>query len=169
MLVYPFTFFTVNGITKVLRSIRKTPVRWKKASERALKVILVLPFSVGLVFMTSLGTSMQGNGIPLRDVNDTIRAMQWLDAQMDDGSVLLVHYVFSNWARLYLDERYPLICFKENVQRAINVALQHGFNDMYFVWWNEHIEQYGPTVTSNFTSVFESGRISVFVYGARYL
>jgi len=132
-----------------------------RLSEIAAKLILILPFSMGLVFMA---TAIQGSAVPVRDVDDTIRAMRWLDAQMDDGSTLLTHDAFSNWARLYLDKRQTVIRFKDDIEGAIDVALQLGFNDVYFLWWNENISWQGLTVPNSFAAIFNSGRISVFEY-----
>lgn len=165
MLVYPFTFYAVNGITKILRSSRKgvnlnlRHVRGIKLWEKAVKLILILPFSLGLVFMA---TAMQGSAVPPRDVDDTMSAMQWLDSRMDDGSAVLTQVAFLNWARLCLDGRHTVIRFRDDFEGAINVALQHGCNDIYFVWWNENTGRFGLTVPNYFVSVFESGRISVF-------
>ena len=167
MLVYPFTFYAVNGITKVLQSSRRAVdltlrrVSWMKLVDRAVKLILILPFSLGLVFMA---TAMQPSAVPLGDVDDTIRVMQWLDSQMDDGSILLTHDVFSNWARLFVDERHFFIRFKDDINGAINVALQHRFKDVYLVWWSENIGWCGFAIPSSFVAVFSSGRVSVFEY-----
>ena len=167
MLVYPFTFYAANGITKILQASRRAfgltvpRVRWAKLADWTVKLILVLPLSLGLVFMA---TNMQGTAVPLRDVDDTIRAMQWLDAHMDDGSALLMHDAFSNWARLYLDKNHIAICFNADVQRAIDVALQRGFSRVYFVWWNENNDWFSLTVPNGFVAVFSSGRVSAFEY-----
>lgn len=161
MLVYPFTFYAVNGITRILQSIRKTRVKWMRLTERVAKLTLILPFSFGLVLMT---TATHASAVPLRDIDDTIKAMQWLDSQMDNGSALLSHAAFLNWARLHLDERHTLIRFKDDIEGAIDVALRHGCDDIYFVWWNENIGWYGLTVPDYFVSIFENGRISVFRY-----
>jgi hypothetical protein len=65
---------------------------------------------------------------------------------------------------LYLDERYTRICFKGEIKEAISLALQNGFNDIYFVWWIENYGWYDLTVPKDFVSVFSSGRMSVFKY-----
>jgi len=169
MLIYPFTFYAVNGVTKVLRSSREAVnltlrhVRGIKLWEKAVKLILILPFSSGLIFMA---TAIQGSAVPLRDVDDTIGAMQWLDSRMDEGSTLLTHVAFSNWARLYLDKRHICVYFRDDIEGAINVALQRDFNDIYFVWWNENIGWDGLMVPNHFVSVFDSGRLSVFRYNS---
>jgi hypothetical protein len=165
MLVYPFTFYAANGITKILGSSRGAfdlklrRVRWAKLAGWTVKLILILPLSLGLVFMAS---GMQGTAVPLRDVDDTIRAMRWLNARMDGGSALLTHDAFSNWARLYLDESHVSICFRDDVQRGIDVALQLGFSSVYFVWWNHNTGWYGVTVPSCFARLEDFGGVSVF-------
>jgi hypothetical protein len=167
MLVYPFTFYAVNGITRILRAFRRTfdsplpRVRWAKLASWTVKLVLVLPFISGLLFMA---TSMQGRAVPLNDVDDTIRALQWLDAQMENGSALLTHDAFSNWVRLYLDDSHMAILFKDDVQGAVELALQRGFSHVYFVWWNQKISWFDLTMPKGFVSVYSSGRVSAFEY-----
>jgi len=108
---------------------------------------------------------MQGRSVPFSDVKDTIKAMKWLNTQMDNGSVLIAHAIFLNWARLYLDERVSLIYFEDDVEIAVNIALRR-FKEVYFVWWSESVDWYGLKVPDGFVSVFKSGRISVFVHDA---
>jgi hypothetical protein len=165
MLVYPFTFYAANGVTRILQSSRRAfnltlpRVRWAKLAYWTERLILILPLSLGLVFMA---TNMQGTAVPLRDVDDTIGAIRWLNAHMDDGSALLVHDAFSNWARLYLDKSHVIIYFEDDVQRAIDVALQRGFSRVYFVWLNENIGWFSLKVPNGFVAVFSSGRVSAY-------
>lgn len=167
MLVYPVTFYAVNGITKVLQASHGAvssafrPVKWAKLWRRVVQLTLILPFCTGLVFAA---VAMQGTSVPLRDVDDTIRAMGWLNSQMDDDSAFLAHAVFLFLARFYLDEGHTRICFKDDIDGAINSALQHGFGNIFFIWWIENHGRYGLTVRGDFVSVFSSGRISVFKY-----
>ena len=160
MLVYPFSFYAANGFTRILRSSRRTfglaspRVRWAKLADGAVKLVLVLPLVLGLVF---IATSIQGTAVPVRDVDDTIRAMRWLNARMDDGSALLMHDAFSHLARLYLDNSHVTIYFRDDVQRAIDVALKR-------VWLNENVGWFSLTVPDGFVAVFSSGRVSAFEY-----
>jgi hypothetical protein len=165
MLVYPLTFYAANGITKILRLSRTAIstlrcVGQVKPLKIAVRLILILPFSAGLI---SAAAAMQGRSVPYSDVENTIKAMQWLNSRMDNGSVLVTHITFFNWARLYLDEKHTLIYFEDDVEKAVGVALQ-GFNDVYFVWWNESVDWHDFKVPNGFVSVFDSGRISVFMY-----
>lgn len=174
MLVYPFTFYAVNGITKILQSSQRAigstlrRAKWMKFSKIAARLLLFLPFFPGLVFATSMatGTANVDRSVPLHDVGDTIVAIQWLDVELDDNSVLLVQSVFSEWIHLYLDDRHTRINFRDDIAGAINIALQQSFNDVYFLWWRENMGLHDLSVPSGFTSVFESGRISVFSYSS---
>jgi hypothetical protein len=102
--------------------------------------------------------------VPLSDFNDTVKAMQWLDSQMDDSSALLTHFAFFWWTRLYLNESHTRIHFNDDLEGALGLALQSGFDSVYFVWWNKRIEWFSLRVPSGFVSVLDSGRISVFRY-----
>ena len=107
-------------------------------------------------------STMQSSTVPLQDTEGTVKAVEWLNRHMTDGSSVLVHDVFFWWTELYLDENHVVIFFTSNLEAALDLALEKGFNSLYFIWWNEDIGWYGLTVPSDFVSVFESGRISVF-------
>ena len=188
MLVYPFTFYAANGVTKVMHSDGITvslTLRWLrliKLSKRTVKGFLVLSFSLGLVFMATplffgragaLGlpttvsyvpSTMQSNSLPLVDVEDTVKAMQWLDMQMNSSSVLLAQDAFFWWANIYLNSGYMIAYFNNDVEGAISVAIERGFTRVYFVWWNENIGWYNLTVPNGFVVIYSSGRISAFEY-----
>ena len=188
MLVYPFSFYAVNGITKALASGGQSvgpDFRWvssMKLSKRVVKPILVLSFSLGLMFMCTplfygragvfglpttvsyVPSTMQSNSVPLVDVGDTIRVMKWLDEHMDKESVLLAQDAFFWYAKLYLDDWHTLVYFKHDIEGSIYEAIERGYREIYFVWWNEDIGWYGFAVPESFGTVRSSGRISAFEY-----
>jgi len=188
MLVYPFTFYAVNGAWKAWRA-KDTHVAsglrrmgWMKISRRSAVGMSVATVLLGSLFMTwplilgrygLLGapttwkyfpSTMQSSSVPLQDTEGTVKAFEWLNKHMADGSAVLVHDVFSFWSELYLDKNRVAIFFTSDLEAALNLSLEKGFNSLYLVWWNEDIGWYGFTVPSNFVSVFGSGRISVFEY-----
>jgi len=186
MLVYPFTFYAVNGIWKVLHSTSEsvTPtfqrLKWIKLSKRTVKLILILSFSLGSLFMTVplfsgraglfgfptttsyLPSSMLSNTVPVQDVDGVVNAMKWLNKEMSDASALLAHDAFLSWSELHLDSKHVKVYFKNDIEGAMNTALEKGFDTVYFVWWNENIGWYDLNVPKDFVSVFSSGRITVF-------
>jgi hypothetical protein len=153
-----------------------------RLSRRVLKVLVFVSVLSGSVFMVKplaagqtgvfgfattvayVPSTMQSNSVPLCDTGSTVRVLEWLGGRMGDRSVLLVHDAFYNWARLVLDDRFELVYFKGDVERAVWVALSRGFSPVYLVWWNVNIGWYGFTVPSGFLPVFSDGRISVFQY-----
>ncbi len=188
MLVFPFTFYAANGVTRVFGSGEKSVspgfrwLGWLKLSRRTVKGLLALSLSLGLVYMcvpllfgeagvfgfpttvSYVPSTMQSTTVPLVDVDGTVRSMEWLNARMDGGSVLLAQDAFFPWARLYMDGGRSLVYFKSDVPGAVDLAVSLGFSRVYFVWWNENIGWYGLTVPAGFISVYSSGRISVFEY-----
>ena len=188
MLVYPFSFYAVNGVARVLRAdgLSVRPVfrwlNWMRVSRRALEAFVFVSVLLGSVFMATplaagqagvfgfattvayVPSTMQSNSVPLCDTGSTVRVLEWLGGRMDNRSVLLVHDAFYNWVRLILDDRFELVYFKGDVEGAVGLALSRGFSPVYLVWWNVNIGWYGFTVPSGFLPVFSDGRISAFQY-----
>jgi len=104
------------------------------------------------------------NSIPLRDVNGVVKALEWLNGQMNDRSAVLLHEALVSWADLYLDKKHVIVYYQMDVEKALWVALKHGFDPIYMVWWNQNIGWYGITVQEHFKYIFSSDRISVFLY-----
>jgi len=182
MLVYPFTFYTINGIHKVLESNRRW-LRWIKISRRKmfgilLSMIILQPplFMVAKYYDFGATRIMRlENTIPLQDVEGTIEVIGWLNTRQS-GSCVLVHEYFFRWANLYLDKKYTIVYYFRDVEGALALALDHHFDPIYMIWWNENVEwSYGKnsycnvTVPMHFVPVFSSGRVSVFEYRSSLL
>lgn len=200
MLVYPFAFYAVNGIQKLSNSESKsvTPdfswLKWIKVSRRTMLAIFSLAIAFGLIFVavppffdrfgvffippthSYLPSTMLYNTVPLRDVTSTVNVMTRLNNNMNDRSSVLVHYAFLRWANLYLDKKHTIVYFEKDVAEALNVALNRGFDPIYFVWWNENFLTwqnedfgwYGLIVPEYFVSLFSSGRISIYQYNTTF-
>jgi hypothetical protein len=188
MLVYPFTFYVVNGVERVLHSggVSASPrwrrLNWLKVSKRAAAGLLVVSFCLGSVFMafplvnghiglvglpttvTYVPSSMQSSTLPLVDVNSAVDALKWVNTQMNGSSAFLAQNAFLWWSLLYLTNTRAIVYFDSNFDAAISAAYAHGFSRVYFVWWNTNIGWYGITVPSYFTTLKDFGRISVYCY-----
>jgi len=183
MLVYPFTFYLVNGIWKVLNSQSggvkgnlKLANIWRKATYGILLSMILLGslfmaarIGDGGIFYMPTTTSyfpstMLHNTIPLRDVEESVKAIEWLNTRMNNGSVVLVHCAFTSWMRLHLNSENLMIVYGKDAEDALKAALENNFHTIYLIWWNESIGWYGITIPKNFTSIFKSGRISIFKY-----
>lgn len=183
MLVYPFTFYGVNGVEKVLESqsalIRPSNrwIRWMKVSRRTTLGIMLLTVSLGsFSLIVNYGTlsipgtdlyvpSMYVNTVPLEDMKGTMDAINWLNTHLNNRSAVLVYLAFRWWVILGLNNSNPVIFyFTRDVESALNAALQDGLDSIYFIWWNKYIGWYRLTVPASFQQVFGSGRISVFQF-----
>ena len=166
LLVFPFSFYAVSGIQKVLRFSRGSVHRSAFVGRlRRVAVVLavVVPVLCGLVF-AAVALPAQVSVVPVGDFGDTAKVLQWVDVRMDGESVLLVHFAFSWWSRLYIDSGRWRVYFMDDVGGALDLARQSGFSRVYFVWWNECPSWFSLDVPGGFVSVFDSGRLSVFEY-----
>jgi hypothetical protein len=169
LLVFPFTFYAVNGIVKVFRKSREFVGSGVRSSVLArlrrvgVLLAIVVPVVCGLV-VAAVALPAQVSVVPVGDFDDTVNALRWLDGQMDGESVVLVHFAFSWWSRLCLDESCWRVYFLEDVGGALGLARQMGFSSVFFVWWNEQPSWFSLVVPDGFVSVFVSGRVSVFEY-----
>lgn len=184
ILVYPLTFFAVNGLWKVLKHgkafFASRFLGWFKLTRKLAIGLSLLSVVVGALFMTwplidgrygligvestfrYIPSTMQSSSVPLRDTEGTIEAFKWLNEHMTTESSVLVHNVFEFWTMLYLDKSHTAIVFDNNLDEALNLAFENGFATTYFVWWNDNIGWYNFQPSNDCVSVFDSGRISVF-------
>ena len=184
MIVYPFTFFAVNGFWKVTKSLEGVSVSRFFSSIKVIKKIGVglalVSVVLGGLFMCwplvggrygvigcestfrFVPSTMQSSSVPLRDTEGVIEAFEWLNANMDSDSSLLAHDVFEFWTLLYLNKENVAIVFDHDLDAATNLAVDEGFDKAYFVWWNQDIGWYNLRLSNDWVSVFDSGRISVF-------
>jgi hypothetical protein len=185
MLVYPFTFYVVNGVRRIwhekgFASPSWRGLSWLKISKRVAKGLLVVSFCLSLTFMACpllfgrfglvglpttvnyVPSTMQSNSVPLVDIDSTVEAMKWVNTQMDGSSAFLAQHAFYCWSLLYLNDTRAIVYFENDFDSAIRTAHLHGFSTVYFVWWNTNIGWYGITVPSYFASLKNFGRISVY-------
>jgi len=182
MLVYPFTFYAVNGLFRLLRGsivAKERLGRLKKIVCGGLVVTLVLG-SVYLATPVLMNTVQVGvfalpyvsghfnsaPAVPFQDVEDTIKAWTWVNENMDSNSCVLVNHVFVEWARLYLDKSRVTIQFWNDAGSGLDVALDRGFGLVYFVWWNTDIGWYNVSVPDQFVCLRTFGRISVYEFSS---
>jgi hypothetical protein len=181
MLVYPFTFYAVNGLFKLLRGSSGARGRFggfkRKAVFGGLGVTMLLG-SVYLatpVLMNTVHTGLfvlpyvsayfcSAPAVPYQDVGSVNQAMTWLNARMDGNSCAIVNHVFSLWGQLYLSKSHVTVEFWNDAGVALDDSVNHGFGAVYFVWWNTDIGWYNVSVPNQFTRLSDFGRISVYEF-----
>jgi hypothetical protein len=183
MLVFPFTFFGVEGLWKVATTGKDFSVSrlfvWVKLPKLGIALALISVL-IGTVFMSFplidgqygiiglettfryVPSTMQSSSVPLQDTQGTIESFDWLNEHMSSDSSVLVHDVFNYWSKLYLDDSNCVILFTSDLQQAFQFSLENGFKTSYLVWWNEVIGWYNLELPNNCVPVFDSGRLSVY-------
>jgi hypothetical protein len=185
MLVFPFTFYAINGLRKfsswkcgssAFRSIRNF-----RFTKRKVKGMFLLTITLGGFYLLSpvMMVCLGGNvssfppvgyyfssapTVPYEDVDGVVQAMRWLNRNMDEGSCVVLQHALLSWGRLYLDKSHTIVTFLNNVESAVDATLKHGFNHVFFVWWNQPIGWYSVTVPKYFILIQDFGRISVFEF-----
>jgi hypothetical protein len=180
MLVYPFTFYAVNEaeilLSRIsqgkttLRKIRNKVSVMVSATVLLAAIYLATPFlmvHVGFGIYSLYPTSRYFSSaptVPYQDINGTIHAMQWLKDNMRNDSCAVLQNAFATWAKLYLNNSQNVIAYINDVNLAVNLALQNNYQNIYFVCWNKEISWYGTYVPKKFVELQSYDRISVFEY-----
>jgi len=179
MLVYPFTFYATNGLKRLHeRGDAKGPgihlgVPRKAVAAIGLTALLGAVYLATPVLMSSSSVGVFSVSpvsryfsvsptVPYGDVISVTEAMSWLDGNMDNASCVLLHHAFLSWGKLYIRGTRAIVYFANDVYRATECALDHGFHRVFFVWWSPDIGWYGLTVPASFSPIQSFGRISVF-------
>ena len=184
LLIFPFTFLVANGLCKVAKSIEGINVNrflgWFKVTKKIGYGLVLVSIIVSCLFMVwplidgrygliewggsfkYFPSTMQTSSVPLRDIEDVVEAYNWLNANMEGDSSLLVHDTFDTWTMLYLHQEHKAFLFDWDLEAATKYTTTMGFNSAYFVWWNEDIGWYNLQISDGWSSVFDSGRISIY-------
>ena len=179
MLVYPFTFFAVNGVFRLLRESKSLRDNMDRSGRRRVLGVLCVTVVLGCVYLATpvlMNTVQVGvfalprvnlhfssaPTVPYQDVEGVIEAWSWLDGRMGSNSCVLVNHAFVSWQKLYLDKSHVSIEFWKDADSALDQALDLGFGSVYLVWWNTNIGWYDVSVPNSFTRLSDFGRISVY-------
>lgn len=183
MLVYPFTFYAVNGGERLWSRLSEKRMSWKALARLGSKVsgmVLVTVLLVAMFLATPFLMVNVGFGIyslcpicryfcssptvPYQDVDGTVEAMEWLRVNMDNNSCTVLHNAFAAWAKLYLDVSHDVVAYKNDVDLAVEHAVQRGYQHVYFVCWNQPVGWYGVYLPEGFDELRSFCRISVYQY-----
>jgi hypothetical protein len=185
MLVYPFTFYAVYGLSRIVPKLSQRRISLasllsnkKAAAMVSLTLLLGIAYLATPVLMIYASTSVPSASrtylyfstsptVPYQDVNSVVQAMGWLNGLMDTNSCVLLQHAFEFWGELYLDKSHAIVTFDSDVDLAVKTASAHGYGRVYFVWWNTPIGWYNVSVPSSFVGLEDFGRISVYHYGGK--
>jgi hypothetical protein len=184
MLIVPFSFFAANGLWKATKSPEGIRIikhlKWLKITKKIAYSLLLIFILMGGLFMVYplsdegsglynwpgslkyFPSTMQASSIPLRDTEALTEAYKWINNNMNKNSLLLVHDTFEFWTLLYLDQNHIAYLFDKDLEFALNSAQNDGYQQIYFVWWNQDINWYDIELSDNWVPVFNSQRISIY-------
>lgn len=170
LLVYPLSFFAVEGLSRVKWA-------WYKVAVCALLVIfsvsfMVLPNNVAFPYYDNYSTyipkTMLQNTVQLSDCQGTANALTWAQRNMPSNGHLLVHAAFYGWADLTISSSQLIPYYFANVTDAAKTAAENSpSNPLYLIWWVNGSGWYGQsTLPSSFDEVYHSGNMAIYKYSA---
>ena len=168
LLTYPFSFYAAEAFSSLKSNRHKVCLGLMLATFTVGFMVLPYnsPFTYYTLFPTYVPRSMLMNTVPQSDCQDTVNALQWARNNMPSNSRLLVHTAFYGWASLALDSsQFVPYGFGNAVTAATELEKNGSSHQYYLIWWVNCSGWFGqPDLASNFTSVYESGRIAIFTF-----
>lgn len=184
MLVYPFTFYAVCGLKRLVNGFSNWRLRFgarvSRFSSAAAAGMVLLTCSLGAVYLfTPVLMVWTGAGLPLpsslcryfsnspavpyEDFDDVVAAMRWLEGNIAGASAVILQHHFLEYGRFYLGDDTPIIHVHSDLDLAVDFAVERGFGSVYFVFWNQPIGWFNVSIPEGFVRVQDFDRISVYV------
>lgn len=174
MLVYPFSFYAVNGIERLQVRLNALKIMHRKTIPLTM-VFLILFAVIALIYAAYpipllknetgnryIPPTMLQSSIALNDIPDTIKALEWLNEHMDNTSCVLVEERFLGWALIVLNANKNIVTYPVHLSpnNALDMALNAGFKKIYLLWYTS------PTSidVSIFKEVYIRGRTAVYIF-----
>jgi hypothetical protein len=169
LLTYPLAFCAAEGFARLNLNRHKLGVGLMIAAFSVFFIFLPnnIAFPYYAAFPLYMPTSMLQNTVPSSDCQDTANVLQWVHANMDNRTRLLVHRAFNGWASLALNSDQLILYNYDNPELTAQKLTEDGSDyKLWLIWWVNGSGWYGqPTVTSAFGEVVhQDGRIAVFAY-----
>lgn len=182
MLVYPFTFYAVYGIAKIIKSSTFGKVKFSNLfSNKKVAFMVLLTVSLGTAYLFTPLTMLYANrsvpnvtgnflyfstdpAVPYQDEPSLVEAMTWFNSNSAENSCVILQHHFFEYGRLYLDNSLKIMHYQVDFDSALTKTFDLGFDAVYFVWWNTPIGWNKDPVPSGFVEVADFDRISIYSY-----
>lgn len=170
LLVFPFSFFAVEGFKKVKFGLSKK-VLVGFATVLSFSFVFLpaeAAFPYFRLYPYYVPSSMLQNSVPLSDCSDVVAALNWARDNVGSSGALMVHDAFYGWVTLYDDGikilRYGYAPPRESALKFFG----EGYSPLLLVWWVNGEGWHGQvSLPSSFNEVFHSGRIAVYKFEAQ--
>lgn len=129
---------------------------------------MVLPAQNAMMYYAEfprlVPTSMIQDSVPLSDMGSLRQALNWVAERMGPNSVLIAHQAVYGWARAYLPASDNVISYGYSTPlTGVSLARSYGYSTLWVIWWTPGAGWHGqPSVSSDFTGVFQEGNIEVY-------
>jgi len=193
-LVYPLLLYSAHGFSKVMghRARRRVTTLALRTSFTALLMVTTVLSGYYLAsppeqahryfgewnhYLVYIQSSMLQNSLPLKDTRYAVEAIGWLNANMNDTSVLVAHEAFYNWAALYLNHGGGIAFVgeknlsrpqREDTAEALVAAARQAQargRAAYTIWWVSGKGWYNmPSLPQGFEEIRSFGDIAVYAY-----
>jgi hypothetical protein len=183
MLVYPFTFYAVYGLAKLVGNpFAAGKLRLSSLfSNRKASGMVLLTLCLGVAYLFTPITMTHANksipnmtgtflyfstdpAVPYQDEPNVVQAMNWINSNANQNTCVILQHHFLQYGNLYLNGPEKIVHYEVDVDQAVNKAAESGLSTVYFVWWNTPIGWNEAPVPDGFVSVADFGRISVYSY-----
>lgn len=169
MLVFPFAFYAVDGLTSLKSRVYKLFFGVVLIT-LTMSFVIATPeaaFPYYTLFPYYVPSSMLQNTVSISDSGSTATMLRWLKANMQNNAYLLVHDAFYGWALLELNESQLIPYGYKNPEKAAQEAFQNRNYPIYLIWWIDGMGWHGqPKVSRSFIEVHRIGRIAAYLYNA---
>ena len=116
-------------------------------------------------YIYQMPSSMLQNTLSIKDCEDTSKAIQWYQNNIDRNALLLTHRAFYGWALSTLDKNQVFLYEYDSPLPIAQAVTQQGKSQLYLIWWVNGSGWHGqPSVPSAFSQVFYSGEIAIYRY-----
>ena len=183
MLVYPFTFYSVNGLKKVSSEFcegRTKLSSWLTKKKAMAMLFLTVGLGVSylatpflMTYSTTYSTSLPSltftsryfsvsPSVPYKDVYSVEQASVWLDKNMTPDSAVILHHAFLFWGELYLKNSQAIVTFDFDADLAASKAFTMGYSKVFFLWWNTSPGWFEVSTPKGFKVVQSYDSISIY-------
>jgi hypothetical protein len=181
LLDIPLCVFASAGVARILSASRPV-VNWAGLFRGKilpmLSVILVVlaalyiavPAQNAMLYYATfpgfLPTSMVQDTVPISDMASLRMMLNWVQANMRPGTVLITHQAIYGWARAYLPPDENIVNYRySDPLEGVKMAVSDGYSSVLMIWWANGSGWHGQhSVPSGFVPVSIDGNMAVYAY-----
>ncbi|MGD6934227.1 MAG: hypothetical protein ACQCN5_08480 [Candidatus Bathyarchaeia archaeon] len=183
MLVYPFTFYAIFGLSKLVGNPFASEKLRLSAffSNKKASGMILLTICLGAAYLFTPVTMTLANksvpnmtgtqvyfstdpAVPYQDEQNVLLAMNWIKQNSNQNTCIILQHHFLEYGKMYLTGPEKILYYQLDIDQAIAKTATSGLSTFYFVWWNTPIGWNEDPVPDGFVSIADFGRISVYSY-----